>query len=917
MNDRIKNYERSCLTDKKRNSFYIVDGTAIAYRSYFAFIKNPLINSRGLNTGAIYGFTTVLMKLLRETKPDFLACVFDSKEPTFRHKKFKEYKATREKMPDDMIEQLPYIERIVKGFNVPYLIYPTVEADDIIATLVDKNSEKDLNIFIVSGDKDLMQLVSERIKLFTPKKGGDSEIIDTDAVIKKFGVPPRKMIDLLSLMGDSSDNIPGVPGIGEKTALKLIQQFGTLDDILSNPDKIESKKISDSIKANKNLALLSRELIELEKNVPINNRVEDFKPGKPDEIALSDLFKELEFHSLLEKFEFHEEREERSKKYVTITTNELLDDLIKRLKSSDRFVFDTETTGLNPIDSKLVGISFSFEETEAFYLPFLQAEDDEKSPLHFKNLIEILKPILEDPKISKGGHNLKFDILVMKNCGVDVRGISFDTMIESYLLDPSARQHNLDLVSLKNLNYKKIPTESLIGKGKDQITMDQVEIAKVAEYSCEDSDITMRLHNFFTPKIKEFGLIKLYETVEIPLVKVLASMEWEGVKIDVELLKKLSEDVEKKLNQIQKEIVNEAGEEFNINSPKQLGNILFEKLKINQVLGIKRVKKTKTGYSTDSAVLESLSAHPIVNKILEYRNLSKLRSTYLDALPEIVNSKTGRVHTSFNQTITATGRLSSSNPNLQNIPIRTDEGKKIRRAFIPREKNWSIVSADYSQIELRILAHLSKDENFINAFKEGADVHRRTAATIFGVDDDKVDAELRFRAKAINFGIIYGMGPQRLARDTKISFEEAQNFINSYFENYPGIRKFIDEQIKFARDNGFVLTLLGRRRAIPDILSNNPGLKINAEHIAVNTPIQGSAADLIKIAMINIQNRIASKNLSSKMILQVHDELVFEAPDDEIIELEKIVTKEMEEAIKLDVPIRVDIKHGKSWYETH
>ena len=678
---------------------------------------------------------------------------------------------------------------------------------------------------------------------------------------------------------------------------------------------LSSRKISESLKANRDLAILSRELVTIDRTVPTRRSLDDLKIGEPDRNALIELFKELELLSFIEKLNLGVQEDNFKKSYHTVDTKERLHDLLGKIEQKKHFVFDTETTSLSPVDSKIVGISFSFEEGEAYYLPFnLQNGDNIFDPEH---LLHEFKPLFENPQIRKGGHNIKYDILVLRNSGIEVSGVDFDTMLESYLLDPGARQHNLDLVAMKNLKYQKIAIENLIGKGSDEIGMRDVEILKVAEYSCEDADITMRLHTLFSPQIEKFNLGKLYREVEIPLIAVLASMEWDGVSVDTEIFKKIGTGVDKNLADFEAQIYGIAGENFNINSHKQLGKILFEKLKVNEELGIKRVKKTKTGYSTDSAVLETLADHPIINKILEYRNLSKLKSTYLDALPALVNKKTGRIHTSFNQTVTATGRLSSSDPNMQNIPIRTEAGKEIRRAFVPKDKNWSLISADYSQIELRILAELSGDKNLIQTFKDEVDVHRRTAARIFGVPDKDVSDDLRGKAKAINFGIIYGMGPQRLARDTKISLKEAQDFIDSYFNNYPDIKQFIESQIRFAAENGFVTTLLGRRRYIPDILSDNPRLRINSEHIAVNTPIQGSAADMIKLAMIKIFGRINSEKLESKMILQVHDELVFEAPDDEVEPLKKIVKKEMESAMELHVPIKVEIKSGKSWFEAH
>lgn len=908
--------ERTELSKNGSKKLFLIDGAALAYRSYFAFIRNPLFNSKGMNTSAIYGFASVLLKIIKEIKPDYIGVVFDSKEPTERHEKYGDYKATREKMPDEMVDQLPYIEKLVKAFSIPFIAVPKIEADDLIGSAAAKFAAKNLVVNIVSGDKDLMQLINNNVRLYNAKKAGEVEIYDAEGVKKKFGVGPEKIIDLLSLMGDSSDNIPGIPGVGPKTALKLLEQFGSLEEVLENSEKVSNKRISQLIKDNRGLALLSKDLVTIRKNIPLKVTLEDLRLTSPNNELLKELFGELEFDSLLEKIEASSNNKTAGKNYACIDSKEKLEKLIKDLKGSDLVAFDTETSGTDPMDCDLVGISFSMSAGEAFYIPF-NLKKNGSLVFSRDETLSLLKVIFEDDSIRKGGHNIKYDYLVMKRHGVEVKGISFDTMIESYLIEPSARAHNLDSVTMKNLGIKKTPIEELIGKGKDQIGIDQAEIADVSDYSCEDADMSLRLHAVLMPKIEEMGLNKLYEKVEIPLVLVLSEMEWEGISVDLDFLKKLSKKVEEEADKLQKKIIDEAGQDFNINSPKQLGKIIFDKLQIHKKLGIKRIKKTKTGFSTDVSVLETLSVHPMISNILEYRNLSKLRSTYLDSLPQIMNKNTGRIHTSFNQTVTATGRLSSSEPNLQNIPIRTPLGKEIRKAFVPGKKGCEIISADYSQIELRILAHLSKDKNLIKTFKDEVDVHTRTAATIFGVDDSKVNQTLRSRAKAINFGIIYGMGPQRLARETKISMQEAQDFINSYFEKYPGIKKYIEDQVEFAQKNEFVKTIYDRRRDIPEISSSNPRLRINAEHIAVNTPIQGSAADLIKVAMINIQSRLKSQEMNTKMILQVHDELVFEAPRDETKKVIEMVRREMENAIELTVPIKVEIKSGNNWFEAH
>ena len=891
---------------------FLIDGSALAYRSFFAFIRNPLITSKGENTSATFGFATTLIKIIEEEKPDYLAVIFDSPKPTFRHRIFPEYKATRQKMPDEMRDQLPRIRELLDALRVPTIEIPGYEADDIIGTMAVKGAGKGATSYIVTGDKDFMQLVGERILIYNLRAGGKGlEILDERDVIKKFGVPPSRVIDILALMGDKSDNIPGVPGVGEKTALELIKRFGSLEGVYANLDKIEREKLRRVLAENKKQAFLSRELVTIKKDLPLELELTRLKRKEPDRNRVISLFLELEFSSLIDTVVTDATKDKHS--YHTIKRKEELERLIEKVREAGALVVDTETTALSPMSAELIGISFAIKEREAYYLPLLELSD-----FTLDEALRMVKPILEDPKIRKIGQNIKYDLIVFKNYGIELSGIEFDTMVASYLLNPSRRQHNLDSIALEYLNYKKIPTKSLIGKGKKQISMSEVPLTEVAEYACEDADITLRLRNYLEPRLKTLSLWNLFTEIEMPLVRVLAIMEMNGVSLDVPKLAELSQKLAKELYELELKIYELSGEKFNINSPQQLSHILFEKLKIHKELGIRKgMKKTKTGYSTDSSVLNNLSAHPLVKLILNYRELSKLKSTYIDALPKMINPKTGRIHTSYNQTVTATGRLSSSEPNLQNIPIRSEIGKEIRKAFIPRDKGWLLLSADYSQIELRIVAHLSEDPLLIEAFRAGEDIHRKTASVIFGVPMNEVTKEMRSRAKAINFGIIYGMGPQRLAAETGLSLEEAKRFIETYFEKHPKVHFFIEKTIADARERGYVTTLLGRRRLIPEIRSSTPYIRASAENIAINTPIQGTAADLIKRAMVKIQEEIEKRELKTKMIIQIHDELLFEVPEGELDEAKKLIKEEMEGVMELLVPIVVDIGVGRNWLEAH
>ena len=888
---------------------FLLDGSAIAYRSHFAFAANPLVNKSGMVTSAIYGFIMALNRIIENEQPDFLAVVFDHKDKTFRHEEFPEYKATREKMPDDLRAQLPYIKDVVEAMRIPYISISGFEADDVIGTLAHRAVQKKIHAYMVTGDKDFLQLIEPGVFIYNIKQKGDLEIMGEEAPIKKWGIPANHVTDMLALMGDASDNIPGVPGIGEKTASKLVQDYGSLEQIFDKIDTVKPDKVREKLIANKDQAFLCKRLATIVTDVKLLVEVDELKPAdKPDGPRLAALYRELNFTSLLKKIDDPVELKTSSAlNYHMVKTRAELDELVKNL-SKNEFTFDTETDGLHPVDVRMLATSFSLEKDKAHFISFAHAEFSQSE------FAEKIKPIMENSKLPKGGQNVKFDRHVYKNLGIDVQGIAFDTMLESYLLDPNSRQHGLDDLAIKHLNLKKIPFEDVSVKG--ELFMDQVDIEKLSHYACEDADACFQLHKIFEPQIKEQNLERLYRDIELPLIEVLGDMEKTGFALDVKLLGELSKQLTVRLDDLTKQIIDMAGEEFNIKSPKQLGPILFEKLKVHETAGITKIKKTKTGYATDQETLEKFDAHPIIRLILEYRNLSKLQSTYIDTLPTLVHPKTGRVHTSFNQTVAATGRLSSSDPNLQNIPIRTELGREIRKAFVAQNDNL-IVSADYSQIELRFLAHLTKDPTLIRTFEQNEDVHSITAALIFNKGFHEVTSELRSRAKTINFGVIYGMGPQRLARENGISIPEAKKFIESYFQTYGHVKDFFNKQLEFAREHGYVETIMGRRRPLPDINGKNPMMVAIAERMAGNTPLQGSAADLIKIAMINIHHEIKKKNLKTRMLLQVHDELVFEVPPNELKEAMAMIKEKMETAMKLDVPLLVDIRSGKNWNDAH
>ncbi len=900
-------------------NLFIVDGHALAYRAYFAFIRNPLVNSKGENTGAVYGFLRMLLLLIRKYEPRYLAVVFDSGEETDRHREYPAYKAHRPEMPDEMAEQLPVIFEATEALGIRMIVEPGIEADDLIASLARKANAAGLDATIVTGDKDFLQLLSDRIRIIRPEKGTAlEEGIGPEYCRERFGLEPERVIDLLALMGDSADNIPGVKGIGEKTALKLLHDFGSLDAVYERLEEVKPEHVREKLRNGAESARLSRELVTL-RDVPVEFSLPALAVGTPEPRRLTDLLLRLEFHQILKELSPEETTVAAERTYTLVGAHDL-EDLARRLAGSREFVFDVETTSIDPLDAEIVGISFSTAERTASYVSVAAPPGDAGGLFQpigdargnaLERVREALGPALADESIAKIGHNIKFDCLVLEAHGFSVGGVGFDTMIASYCLDPERRSHSLDNLALEFARHRKIPYAGLFPAGAREKDIRSVPLERLSEYSCEDADYTMRLKKLFEGNLRELGFESLFRDVEMPLCLVLKRMEQEGVAIDAGKLAALSGTVARDLDRLTAEIHRLAGEEFNINSPKQLQRILFEKL------GLAKARKTKTGFSTDEDVLSELVAsHPIAASMLEYRQLSKMKSTYLDALPRLVNPRTGRIHTSFNQTVAATGRLSSSDPNLQNIPVRTELGRAIRSAFIPRRGN-VLMDADYSQIELRIMAHLSKDEEFVAAFREGGDIHTRTAARIYGVEEKAVTAEMRARAKTTNFGVIYGMGARGLSSQLGIGLDEAKRFIDEYFEKYPGVKDYIDSAIARARRDGCAETLLGRKRFLGDIGSENNRMRSFSERIAVNMPIQGTAADMIKLAMIRIDRDIADEGLGSRMILQVHDELVFEVVPGERDRLAALVKEAMESALTLDVPVRADIGFGENWLEAH
>ena len=900
---------------------FLFDGTAMAYRAHFAMARSGLTTSDGRPTGAVYGFTASLRRILREEKPDLLAVALDPKGPTFRHKQFKEYKATRQKAPEEMIDQLDDIREVVRAHGIPIFEVPGFEADDVIGTLTRQAEAAGHEVIIVTGDKDLMQLVGPKVQLYNIfKTGVDLVIEDMDAVQEKFGTTPDHVIDVLAIMGDSSDNIPGVKGIGAVGAKKLIAEFGTVAGVLENLDKIKGKN-QERIRDQREMLELSLELVTIDVQVPLDPGFESIQAPDPNNAELLGVFQALDFHNMVQELSETVVREEIDLDYVTVRNAEDLAAMTKELRAAGTFSFDTETTGLKALEVSLVGASFSAKAGRAFYVPFNASP--EVLPGGPKALLEALRPLLEDSSLKHIAQNWKYDALVLGAHGIDLAPPYFDTMVASFTVAGSTRRHGLDSLALSYFGLQKIPTSAIIGKGKNQVTMAEVMVEQVAEYACEDADVTFRLYEELVGEIQESGNSKLFYDLEMPLVGALVAMERRGIRLDVPKVEAMSKGLEEEIEVLLGQIRELAGvPDFNPGSTKALGKLLFEDMCIQDAAGVKRVRKTKTGYATDHDTLtQSYGDVEIVQRLLSWRELSKLTNTYVNALPKTVNPKTGRIHCSFSQIAAATGRLASSNPNLQNIPVRTERGRKLRECFIPREPDehgtWILLAADYSQVELRVMAHLAQDPEMIAAFERGDDIHAATASHIFGVEASEVDRAMRSQAKAINFGLLYGMGPQRLARETGLTLNEAREFIQRYFDAFPKVRVWLDKTLADAQEAGYVSTISGRRRPLPDLASKNRMAQVNAQNAAVNTPVQGSAADIIKRAMLDLEDALAASDLHAQVLLQVHDELVLELPEKELETTTAMVKKAMEEAADLSVPLAVEFGHGKNWLEAH
>ncbi|WP_417443113.1 DNA polymerase I [Joostella sp.] len=942
------------MADQKR--LFLLDAYALIFRGYYAFIKNPRINSKGMDTSAVLGFMNSLLDVIKREQPDHLAVAFDKGGSKDRVEMFEEYKTNRDETPEAIRIAVPIIQDILKAMHIPCIVKDGFEADDIIGTLAKQAEKENYKVYMVTPDKDFAQLVSENIFMYRPARMGNGiEILGIPEVQKKFEVEtPEQVIDFLGMMGDAADNIPGLPGVGEKTAKKFLKEFGSMENLLANTDKLKGK-MKEKVEANRELGLLSKELARIMLDVPVQFHEDDYKLDTPDIDKVQEIFQELEFRRLadsISKIFGKEVAIEESKnadnkakvndglevQYDLFGSNEKADSsttghvtgyktikdvphfyqhantalarklLIKNLLQQKSVCFDTETTSLKSLEAELVGCAFSWEPGTGFYVSFPENQEEAKA------ILEEFRPFFENKEIEKIGQNLKYDIKVLSNYNMPVEGPIFDTMIAHYLINPDMR-HNMDILAETYLNYSPVSIETLIGKkGKNQRSMRSVALEEQTEYAVEDADITLQLKNIFEKELPNLNAKKLFDEIEAPLVKVLAEMEIEGINLDEEFLFSLTKDLNSDILRLESAIFEQAGEEFNLASPKQLGLILFDKLKL-----VDKPKKTKTGqYSTAEDVLSYLAKdHQIINDILEWRQLNKLKSTYVDALPNEINYKTKRIHTVYSQAVAATGRLSSNNPNLQNIPIRTERGRQVRKAFVPRDKNYTLLAADYSQIELRIIAALSEEDTMIKAFQDGVDIHTSTAAKVFNVPLEEVTREQRSNAKTVNFGIIYGVSAFGLSNQTTLSRSEAKELIDTYYETYPKLKAYMSKQVHFAQDNGYVETVLGRRRYLKDINSRNQVVRGAAERNAVNAPIQGSAADIIKIAMINIQKKLKDGNFKTKMLLQVHDELVFDAYNEELDTIKTMIKTEMESAYKLNVPLDVEIGLGKDWLEAH
>ncbi|SHG00262.1 DNA polymerase I [Flavobacterium johnsoniae] len=949
------------MSTQKR--LFLLDAYALIFRGYYAFIKNPRINSKGMDTSAIMGFMNSLLDVIKREKPDHLAVAFDKEGSRARTEMFAEYKANRDETPEAIKIAVPYIQELLKAMHIPIIELAGCEADDLIGTIAKQAEKQNYKVYMVTPDKDFAQLVSENIFMYKPARMGNGiEIWGVPEVLAKFEVErPEQVIDFLGMMGDAVDNIPGLPGVGEVTAKKFLKEFGSMENLLANTDKLKGK-MKENIEANKDKGILSKKLAAIMCDCDVVFNEDDYELSRPDIEKTDAIFQELEFRRMAEQFDnlfkvgagneagstpaqdaklykkpqpknedqfdlfggggttldesaeaarnsFYNTLENTEHSYQTVQGDLGIKLLLQNLQKQTSVCFDTETTGIDALHAELVGMSFSYEKGKAFYVPFPESQEEAKA------LVDKFVPFFENENIEKIGQNLKYDLKILSNYGVTVKGKLFDTMIAHYLINPDMR-HNMDILAETYLKYSPKSIETLIGKkGKNQLSMRDVPLEDIKEYAAEDADVTLQLKEIFTTELDKTETKKLFDEIEIPLVSVLADMETEGIRLDVEFLKQMSKEMDVEIKSLEEQIYETAGEKFNLASPKQLGDILFDKLKI----GGAKQKKTKTGqYATGEEVLTYLANdNPIVKQILDWRQMVKLQSTYILALPEQVDKKTLRVHTDYMQTVAATGRLSSNNPNLQNIPIRTERGRQIRKAFVARDENYTLISADYSQIELRIIAALSGEENMIAAFQNGEDIHRATAAKVFDVALEEVSREQRSNAKTVNFGIIYGVSAFGLSNQTSLSRSESAALIDAYYKTYPRLKSYISEQVDFAREKGYVQTILGRRRYLKDINSANAVVRSAAERNAVNAPIQGSAADVIKIAMINIHKKLRDENWKSKMLLQVHDELVFDVHNDELEKIQPMIKHEMENAFKMSVPLEVELGLGKDWLEAH
>jgi len=900
------------MTSPKR--LFLIDGMAQIYRAHFAMIKNPLTTKDGRHTSAIFGFMNSLFKLLRDENPDYIAVVLDCKEPTFRHKLYTEYKATREKMPDELVEQLEPLYEVISHTNIPILKKPGYEADDIIGTLVKKAEQAGLVTYMVTGDKDMMQLVSEATFMYSPgNRFKPTTIYDKIKVKEKWGVGPDGIIDMLALVGDTSDNVPGVDGVGPKTAKKLLDQYKDIETILEHADEAKNKRVREGLQNGRDLVHLSRELVTIHCDVPVEFHIEELIRKDMDGEALTHDFQDIEMYSLITQVEALSGNgvvalEQPDKNYQTILTQTDLDLLITTISNAELISFDLETTSITPLQADIVGVSFSVKANDGYYIPVEYPEKESKPGLTLDAVLEKLKPIFENENNRFCGQNIKYDALVLSRYGIHLGNIVFDTMIAEYMLHPEKNSYKMDYLSIDYLNYRMVPIDNLIGTGLHQKSMAEVPLEDIAFYASEDADIAFQLAEILKDKLEKESLFEPYNDIEIPLIPVLTTIEKNGVYLNLDFLADLSRQFGEGLEKLTEKIHQMAGREFNINSPKQLGEILFDELEL------KPIRKRSTAVEV-LAVLKNY--HPLPEEVLKYRHLAKLKNTYVDAIPNYVNKETGRVHTSLNQTIAATGRLSSTSPNFQNIPIRTETGREVRKAFVPQNSDWVILSADYSQVELRIMAHYSQEPELIKAFEENSDIHSRTAALVNGIAEAEVTPDQRRSAKVVNFGIMYGAGPYRMSQELGISMADAKTLIDNYFATYPGIRKYMDETISLARDIGYVETLYKRRRKTGNLDASNRNIVQAEERVAINMPIQGTAADIIKIAMINIHKKMEADNFQSKMILQIHDELLFECPKTEVEKLVAMVVEEMEGAVQLSVPLKVDWNYGGSWYEAH